>query len=64
MTKSIGEMVRYITSDGIRSGTIANVTELDNKTFYRIENGDYVDDSPLVPIKVNPNRELENAFCK
>jgi hypothetical protein len=64
MSKEIGDAISYITANGFKNGKIVSVAVFKENTYYFLENGDYVDDTPLVPVKANSSKELEDAFNK
>ena len=46
-----GTSINYITSIGIQKSRIVSMVQLNDKTYYQLENGDCVDDTPLGFVK-------------
>ena len=56
--KTNGTAISYMTSRGVRESRIVNMTKVHNTIYYRMENGDYVEDTPLGFAKAYDQEEL------
>lgn len=59
---SKGELINYITSEGFRQSKIVSMAQIDDRIYYRLENGDYVKDTHLGLVRTYENDDLLRLF--
>jgi hypothetical protein len=57
-----GEILTYVTADGVSKGKIEKISLMENRIFYQLENGDYAVDTHCGAIKTYPKADLLKAF--
>ena len=60
------EELRYIAFDGIRKSTIVKIVVIADRTYYRLENGDFAAETPYGPVKTFETKQILETFgnCK
>ena len=59
---SRGERLFYITGEGMKSSLIVNVMNLNNKTFFQLENGEFAVETNLGIVRAMLNDEILRTF--
>ena len=53
-----GEFINYMTSKGSRKSKIVSITQINDRIYYRLENGDYIRDTQFGLIKTYESDDL------
>ena len=59
---SKGELVSYITHDGIQQSKVVSMAKIKDRLYYRLENGDYVADTHYGLVRTVENKDLLKSF--
>ena len=56
------KLISYVTSDGVKQSKIVSMAKIGNNLYYRLENGDYAEDTPSGFVKAYLATEMLRSF--
>jgi hypothetical protein len=57
-----GELLAYVTYEGIVESNVLNITIIKERVYYELENGDYAVETSSGPVKTAKNETVLEAF--